>query len=344
MIHYLVTRCLRRGTPRRLYPYSVGDVELRSAQSDMEQEREAIRQSLIAHGETAVEPDVSAVRASTIVGADNVGAAFTLATLRIDEAIDVLASANPMSTFSAYRLMEAGCTRDLATGEVMPLRPHIAPEHFNMWGSALLMDQYTWPARDFTQHVLSTERGELGECYARAAHWSRKADLESNSHLAMLFEWFAAESIWNVATNDDIISPIRWSLGFPNGKGIKVLGSATQQAINSDGMHSVWSGRIEDRLHRIRFLRNQTVHNGFRQVDVPADELRWLRALSHLAARHALQCVEQGIRADLYSTTDLIDYLPLLLEPGLHATSKHVVERIQSANTLISQLMQPSVK
>jgi hypothetical protein len=339
MIYYLVTRCLRRGTPRRLYPYSVGDVELRSAQSDMEQEREAIRQSLIAYGETAVEPDMSAVRASTIAGADNAGAAFALATLRIDEAIDVLASANPMPAFSAYRLMEAGCTRDLTTGRVMPLLPRIAPDQFDMWGSVLLMDQYTWPARDFTQHVLSTERGELGECYARAAHWSRKADLESNPHLAMLFEWFAAESIWNFGKNDDVIPPIRWSLGFPNGKGIKLLGSATQQAINSDAMHSVRSGRIEARLHRIRSLRNQIVHNGFRQVDVPADELRWLRVLSHLAARYALHCVEQGLYAALYSTADLVEYLPLLLEPGLHATSKHVVERIQSANTLTSQLM-----
>jgi hypothetical protein len=310
----------------------------------MEQEREAIRQSLMAYAETAVEPGVSAGRASTIVDADNVGEAFTLAAPRIDEALDVLASANPMPAFSAYRLMEAGCTRDLTTGQIMPRLPNIAPEQFNPWGAVLLMDHYTWPARDLAQHVLSTERGELGACYARAAHWSRKADLESNPHLAMLFEWFAAESIWNVPKNGDVIPPIRWSLGFPNGKGIKLLGSATQQAINSDAMHSVWSGRIEDRLHRIRSLRNQTVHNGFRQVDVPADELRWLRALSHVAARYALHCVDLGIYAALYSTADLIEYLPLLLEPDLHATSKHVVERLQAANGRTSQLMQLPVR
>jgi hypothetical protein len=332
MTYYLVTRCLRRGTPHRLYPYSIGGVELRSAQSDMEQEGNAIRESLMAHAETVVEPEVSAVRATTIVDADNVGEAFTLAAPRIDEALDVLVSTNPTPAFSDYRLMEAACVRDLNTGQVTPRLPKIDLEQFSLWGAVHLMDQYTWQARDFAQHVLSTERGELGERYARAAHWSRKADLESNPHLAMLFEWFAAESIWNVAKNDDVIPPIRWSLGFPNGKGIKLLGSTTQQAINAEPMHSAWSGRIEDRLHRIRSLRNQTVHNGFRQVDVPVDELRWLRALAHLTARYALHCVQLGIYASFDSTADLIEYLPLLLEPLLHATSKHVVERLQVAN------------
>ena len=42
----------------------------------------------------------------------------------------------------------------------------------------LLMDQYMYQPRDIAQYVLSTERGELGERYGRAAHWARKADLE----------------------------------------------------------------------------------------------------------------------------------------------------------------------
>jgi hypothetical protein len=47
--------------------------------------------------------------------------------------------------------------------------------------------------------------------------------------------------------------------------------------------------------------------------------------------RYALHSVEHGIYAKIDSIADLIEYLPLLLDTSLHATSKHVVERIQEA-------------
>jgi hypothetical protein len=229
--------------------------------------------------------------------------------------------------------MEAGCARDLITGRVTPRIPFADMEESNRWpGSIFLMEEYAWPLRDLAQHVLSSEGGELGERYARAAHWSRKANLESNAHLAMLFEWFAAESIWNVKRDDDVIPPIRWSLGFPNGKGAQLLSPTTQQALSGDALHRPWSGRIDDLLHRIRTIRNQTVHNGFRLIDVSRVEMRGLRTLSYLAARYALSCVQQGIYACVYSIAELIEYLPLLLEPDLHATSNHVVERLIDAD------------
>lgn len=330
MTHYLVTRCLRQTAPHRSYPYSVGDVELRSAASDMSSERKAIERSLGEHGEPTVQPDVSALRASTIVEATGPRTAFALAALRIDEALDVLASTNPVQAFT-YRLMEAGCARDLNTGEVMPRLPEVDPGQFNPLGSIFLMEQYTYQPRDIAQHVLSTERGELGARYGRAAHWARKADFESNPHMAMLFEWFAAESIWNVQRDDDVIPAIRWSLGFPNGPRAQLLAPTTRQAIDGDALHRPWSIHIDNRLQRIRSIRNQTVHNGFRLLDVPPAEVSGLRTLAHLAARYALHSVQHGIYAKIDSIADLIEYLPLLLDTNLHATSKHVVERIQEA-------------
>lgn len=329
MTHYLVTRCLRRGTPHRSYPYSIGGVELRSAASDMEEERKAIEQSLAAHREVAVDPDVSATRASTIVEADHVGTAFQLAAPRIDEAIDVLSLTNQMPAFSNYRLLEAGCARDLDTGKVVARLPVSDLPQSHFLNSLFLMEDDRWPPRDIAQHVLSTERGELGERYVRAAHWARKAELESNPHQAMLFEWFAAESIWNVERDDNVIPAIRWSLGFPNGQGGRLLSASTRQALDNDPLHRSWSGHIEGRLQRIRVIRNQTVHNGFRLLDVPAAEISGLRNLAHLAARFALRTVERGIYAQIPSTSDLIEHLPFLLDGNLHETAQHVVERLQ---------------
>lgn len=300
----------------------------------MEHERKAFERSLTEHREAAIEPDVSAARASTIVEATNERAAFALAAPRIDEAIDVLALANPMPAFSVYRLLEAGCARNLDTGEVSPRLPLVDAPQSHFLNSVFLMEEHRWPARDLAQHVLSTERGELGERYVRSAHWARKASLESNPHQAMLFEWFATESIWNVQRDDDVIPPIRWSLGFPNGRGAQLLAPSTRQVIDNNALHRPWSGHIDNRLQRIRVIRNQTVHNGFRLLDVPAAEIAGLRALAHLAARFTLRSVERGLYAHLQSIPELIEHLPLLLDDGLHETAQHVIDRLQDAGQI----------
>jgi hypothetical protein len=328
MTHYLVTRCLRRRAPHRSYPYSLGVVELRNAESDAADERKAIEISLGAHGETPVQPDVSAIRTSTIVEAPGPRAAFELAARRIDEALDVLSSTNPMPAFTDYSLMEAGCARDLETGAVVSRLPENNGGEFHLFNSVFLTNQYAYQPRDLAQHVLSTERGELGERYVRASHWARKADLEFNPHMAMLFDWFAAESIWNRWRDDDVIPAIRWSLGFPNG-GAQHISSATRRALDSDTLHRSWSGHIEGRLQRIRTIRNQTVHNGFRLLDVSFSEVAGLRKLAHLAVRYAVTCVQQGLFSNIQSIPELVEYLPLLLDTQLHATSKHVIERLQ---------------
>lgn len=300
----------------------------------MEEERKAIEQSLAAHREVAVDPDVSATRASTIVEADQVGTAFQLAAPRIDEAIDVLSLTNQMPAFSSYRLLEAGCARDLDTGKVSARLPASDLPQSHFLNSLFLMEEDRWPPRDIAQHVLSTERGELGERYVRAAHWARKAELESNPHQAMLFDWFAAESIWNVKRDDDVIPSIRWSLGFPNGHGARLLTPSTRSALDNDRLHRPWSGHIDDRLQRIRVTRNQTVHNGFRLLDLPATEISGLRSLAHLAARSALRTVELGLYAQIQTTSELVEYLPFLLDGILHETAQHVVERLREAGAM----------
>ncbi len=138
MTPYIVTRCLRRGAPHRMYPYSIGHIELRNAAADMESERKALQQSMASHGESAVQPDFVAARASTIVEAASAQDAFLLAEPRINEALDVLTAINPTRAFSSYGLMEAGCARDLTNGTVTPRMP--AAGIFNPW-STVLMEQ-----------------------------------------------------------------------------------------------------------------------------------------------------------------------------------------------------------
>jgi hypothetical protein len=237
-----------------------------------------------------------------------------------------------MPAFSSYRLLDAGCARDLDTGQVTPRLPVAELPQSHFLNSVFLTEENRWPPRDIAQHVLSTERGELGERYVRAAHWARKASLESNPHQAMLFEWFAAESIWNVQRDDDVIPPIRWSLGFPNGRGAQLLARSTRQTLDNDALHRPWSGHIDDRLQRIRVIRNQTVHNGFRLLDVSPTEIPGLRSLAHLAARYALHSVERGLYAQLQSISELIEYIPLILGADLHDTAKHVIERLQEGS------------
>lgn len=54
--------------------------------------------------------------------------------------------------------------------------------------------------------------------------------------------------------------------------------------------------------------------------------------LAHLAARYALHSVQLAIYAPLFSTAEMIEYLPLLRESDLHTTFKDVVESLQQAS------------
>jgi hypothetical protein len=298
----------------------------------MESEKSAIQRSMSAYNESPIEPDAVAIRASTIVEADDWESAFQLAEPRIDEALDVLTAINPTRDLSAYRLMEAGCTRDLSTGAVTARTPR---HEWKPWMSYMITGSpREWPPRDLAQYALGADRSELGARYVRAAHWSRKADLELNPHMAMLFEWFTAESSWSVVRDDDVIPAIRWTLGFANGQGGQLLSAETQLELATDDQYRPWGRRIEQLLQKIRTIRNQTVHNGFRLIDVPPEDLDQLRTLARLAARGALTCMAHGILADLDSASELVDYLPLLMGPNLVKTAKNVIRIISdSAST-----------
>jgi hypothetical protein len=321
---YLVTRCLRNGAPYRPHPYPIGIVEIKGTEWDMPVEKQAIRQSRSAYKEG--EEDIASVRASIIIEASDVLEAFALAEARIDEALDVLTAINPSRGMSSYKLLETGCIRDLINGQISPRLPSSTFGPF----TAYLIEPNAYPPRDLAQFVLSAE-SELGGRYIRAAHWSRKAEFESNAHLAMLFEWFAAESIWSLKSDDDMLPSIRWSLGFKNGKGAQQLSDATTTALANEPDYRSWSRHIEGLLQRIRTIRNQTVHNGFRLIDIPLAELRLIGKLARLVARGAQSTAAKAIVDDIVTAREMVEYLPLVLEDRLVATSRNVVQLMKDA-------------
>jgi hypothetical protein len=323
-----ITRRLTSMSPLHVATYSVGGIELRPAKLDMPGEQKAIDASRLAYHEGI--DDAMSMRVAVIVDEPDELAALETAEVAIDEALDLVTAQSPTRGMTRYRLLESGCVRNLDTGRVTPILPRIEPRPFNSFH----MPPSTFPSRDLAQLVLS-DATDLGDRYVRAAHWSRKAEFESNRHIATLFEWFAAETVWTLARDTDIIPSVLWTWGFANGQGAKLISARTQTLV---GLASYRQRRQQAQalLEQLRTLRNSIVHNGFRLLDIKPHELSVHASVARMAGRGALQAAQEALVSGFRTASEAAEYLPIAMEPDLIRTSENVVRILKGAGASIT--------
>jgi hypothetical protein len=287
----------------------VGSVEIRNRQADTPVERDAISVSCGAFGD---EFNDLSMRIATLVDAPSNPDADNLSEERFEEVLDALASET--HGISQLQLLGAGCFVDLQSGAITPRVPR--PGHVPTTTFHIIRERFR--PIDWPQYLLSSQQNELSRRLIRSYHWSRKAHLEGNRQLRVLFRWFAMEAIWMVGRDDDIVPRVMWSLGFPNGAGAAVLSRAFVKRLAEHDTIRAWKAQLDDRLKAVRSFRNDSVHSGFRPQDVARAKLAEFDEVALLACSRVQNCAKAGVLAGLSTAADLLEYLPLLVEADLN--------------------------
>ena len=303
MSAYAITRLLDHRASFRPATYVLGEVELRPDKQDTPFERAALEESLKSTGETV---DLKiAMRITTVCEGANPQAADRLAEERFVAALDILDFC-AASGLSEWGILDAGCIRDIATGNVGP-RPRVLP--FGPFTSFVIQPE-RFPVRDSAQALFGAPPSDLKTRLQRSIHWSREARWESSRQLQVLFRWFAMESIWKDG-DQDIVPFLMWALGYPNGMGAQQVDRARIAELQAHPLYKPWKDQIDGRLTRMKLFRHDTAHAGFRAQDIAAAELEQFEALSSMVCPRVQRCAFDAVVFHGKTTrAELLAYLP----------------------------------
>lgn len=287
------------------YPrtYALGSVEIRNPRADTPTERTALSESTHAFHEPAPE---DRMRIVSVVDAHSEGEADRVATDRFREALDILSAEGPFTARPA--LGSAGAFRRLRSGETSPRLPSTRR------GMSFKAFHESYPQWDASQFLLARDKNDLTKRLSRSFHWARRAHLEPDGQLRVLFRWFAMETIWTLGKDDDISPRVMWALGYPNGPAAGVLSADFTRRLGAHPTYAAWKPQIEKYVTGIRLLRNNTVHAGFRPQEVDPVELRELEHIASTACARVQSIARDGLHAGLKTAEELFEYLPILVE------------------------------
>jgi hypothetical protein len=248
------------------------------------------------------------MRIVTVVEAGGDGAADGIAEEHFEEALDVLAPSS--YGMSRMALLPTGIYRHIPNMKVtarLPGRDHTS-------GTAFRIMREPFPQLDLPQFLLTETKTDLKQRLVRSYYWSRKANLEGNRQLRVLFRWFAMETIWMLSKDDDIVPRIMWVLGFPVGPAARMLSRIFVSSLQAHPTISAWKSQIEQRLRAVKTFRNDSVHSGFRPQDVAGSSIREFDRIGLIACSRVQAIASAGISAGVATASELLEYLPVLIE------------------------------
>ena len=322
--YYFVTRVLKTKSHYSPRATGYGATEIRPGDSDLPSERVALQESEDAFNEHPTGSPVS-MRISVIVKASGAAEADREAEHHFDDVLDVLDGVGIQ--FARHQLSAVGFVRNLSNGQVWPRLPQWLIRHEEPGMVTIIKrGQFIPPSLEQTLFIYSPT--DLGKRFKRSLHWRRKARLEANSQLRVLFRWFAMECIWNIYKDDNVSPRIRWCLGFPNGKRLCEVDANLMQNIRKIDGYQETENDTKSRLDDIRHFRIDTVHYGMRQIDCPLPKLIEFDRLTYFACIDVHNLVKIGLQSGIATTEELLERLPSLFNE--HFTPDGIKVRVES--------------
>jgi hypothetical protein len=327
MPDYLVVRLNTSGSMVFPNSFCLGVVEIRPAKLDTQSERKALENSVAENDEKA---DLGLnTRLCTIVKNANSSAdAHAEAQAVFEEVLDVLSiDSHGLARFS---LLESGFTRDLSTGliEHKPLPSTIPSTVFKI-------QHERYPVVTIKEHLLANKDVDLCGRLLRSLHWARHAKNDKKLQMNILFHWFAMEALMKADSNDNIASKGLLALGFPVGQDVNRLDKAIISSLKSHPQYEIYKKLLTKTMEDIREYRNNSVHFGFRQWDVPVDELRRNAYITQTACLRSQSLAVIAIKNGCKTLNDFISNGPHLINQD-----KNIVNYVH--NTFLYSLLNKS--
>lgn len=291
---FLITRTLDSQSYSYINTEVFADVEIRSANHDLDVERELFKKaedSSFAGGLKTSDYDFSN-RISTIVESEDEVEAIRLANDKFVTILDLKADELSLANINLSRV---GLVRNLSTGTIKAFLIR------GVFKSGLFIRNHSdiqrWSAINFMldKDGNPEKKEELLERFIKSVHWSHHASDEENKQLKIIFNYFCLEALFKENENDNITGMVRCFLGFPGGKLYKDVDKDIIDALQKDDGYSALSKDIPKHLDDIRKFRNDSVHAGFRSIDISNEKLNLYNNLLNLAKSRCLNAVKASI-------------------------------------------------
>jgi hypothetical protein len=302
-----------------------GDVEIRPAVKDFDDEKECLKESFTLN-KISVEVSLNS-RISCIVEAENEETAINVSDEKFEEVLDLKSRE---FSISRMELTPCGYTKELESGILKPIKD-------NSFGpnGTFLRQLHSFQQIDQTQQFLLWNN-ELSERYKKSLHWSRNALREPNIQIKVMFMWFSLEALFKESENDQIAPYIRWFLGFPNGAGAQFVSKAKFNILSTNEKYEKWKKKLIDSLEKIREFRNYSVHSGFRRFDFSNDELVLYEKIMTLGAFRCQGAVYTALCNNLQTVSEFKEYVGVIfdslpnIENDVHGNILYMLENLIS--------------
>lgn len=303
----------------------IGDVEIRPPKSDISGELKILEKSIEANKEK-IDPKLN-LRIGTIINVESLSDAEMLADEKFVEVLDILSAQFFMSNI---KLSNSGYIKNLESGEITILKKSRLDPSMTFIRSQGKLETY-----EFTQW-LANSQSELAMRYKRSLHWSRNGRWEKNVQIRILFNWFAIEALFKENASDNVGPIIRWFLGYPNGQYYSHVNSDLIIELNKNPLYDKWKSKIIQFLEEIRKFRNDSVHDGFRNVDYSIDKLRIYNQIMLLGCSRCQGAVVDALIAGLNTVEEFKEYIWVIfdnkikLSEDVHGTILFSLEKEQN--------------
>ena len=267
MINYLVIKLIANKSIYYPKPTYYDQVEIRTDKYDLPDEIVQFEES-IKLNEEFIDLNFS-VRLATIIQSDNEINALEIADKRFEEVLDILSSEGVISKFE---LKKSGIIKILETGEIKPIKDISNRDRPVL---SFLVDGERYPSITLNEYIFYRNIDPLPQRYLNALHWTRLARFENNYQLILLFNWIAIETLIKFEkNNDDIVTKCMIAVGLPIGKRCIEYESDFLNKLQSYQNYRSFRSKIHKEFIEIRNFRNNSVHRGYRKIDIDINDLK----------------------------------------------------------------------
>lgn len=285
---------------------SFGNVDLRNSSDDTIDEKEAIEKSRKSFN---IEIDIEkCVRLVTLLSQCDQEELISKADIEFEEVIDLF---NIFHNYNEQDLLSIGYIRNLLTGEIKPIIKEIN-NHIGLGKIFRVYDPYM--PISVEQYILAGREDNAVKAYLRANNWLRKAKKENILYLKFLYYWIAIESVSKINQDEDITPKLRLVLGFPPKKFNYLFNNQFLSNLFQIKDYNKYKLYFFNKIKNARDKRNEIIHNGFRNQDIPDDELNiYIKILSHIL-KSMIGFLQKGILEGETELINIWEYMPLYIE------------------------------
>ena len=241
-------------------PY--GSVDLRTEESETEEEKQAARESLKDFNFTVDGKNI--LRLVSIFENKTLKGAILDSELLFEGIIDLL-KLQPIAEIKYCN--GAGYWVNMDIGETVPIQKPRKIEYFPpMHSYQLSLGPYS-PM--FGEQYISSKRDEEAtKAFIRSIHWFNDGASQNRVYLQFLYKWIAIETITKINENDFFIPKLCLALGFPFSNHSQINSKSKIEQFMAIDKYRNYRKIIWDNFDECRIIRNEIVHSGLKEINL----------------------------------------------------------------------------